>query len=109
MYFVYISGICNGKFLTYIARLIGPHWKEFFTTLELNTDLFDHWQADHPEDSCEIIGLTEWMKIQLPEGLSSYRNIKEIKDWLLLVLESECERKDISDVIRKDSKLGNFE
>lgn len=106
---MYISGICNGKFLTYIARLIGPHWKEFFTILELNTDLFGHWQADHPKDSCEIIGLTEWMKIKLPEGLLSYRNIEEIKNWLLLVLESDCERKDISDVIRKDSKLGNFE
>lgn len=43
----------------------------------------------------------------MAKNLLSYRNIEEIKDWLVLVLESECERKDISDDIQKYCK-GKF-
>ncbi|CAC5377968.1 unnamed protein product [Mytilus coruscus] len=98
-----LKEILSGTFLSFIAKIIGHRWRLFFTRLKLEPHLFDHWETDNlpfPDEPI-IKGLTEWKKRPLPNNLLSYRNIEEIKDWLVLVLKSECERKDISDDIQK--------
>lgn len=106
---MYILEILSGTFVSFTAKNIGPQWKEIFTRLNLETHDFDHWETDNLQCSDEpiIIGLNEWIKRPLTKNLLSYRNIEEIKDWLVLVLNLECGRKDISDDIQKYSK-GNY-
>lgn len=102
-YFVYILEILSGTFLSFTAKNIGHRWKEFLTRLNFESHHFVHWETDNLQFSDEpiIIGLKEWIKIPMAKNLLSYRNIEEIKDWLVQVLESECERKDISHDIQE--------
>ncbi|XP_063403919.1 interferon-induced helicase C domain-containing protein 1-like [Mytilus trossulus] len=101
-----LKDILGGNFLSFIAKLIGHRWRPFFTRLKFESYHCDHLAADNPHCPIERIikGLTEWKKRQLPKVLIDYKSIEEITDWLLIVLESECERKDISDDIKKDCK-----
>ncbi|XP_071133758.1 interferon-induced helicase C domain-containing protein 1-like isoform X4 [Mytilus edulis] len=101
-----LKEILSGTFLSFTAKNLGHQWKEFFTRLNFESHHFVHWETDNLKFSDEpiIIGLKEWIKRPLVKNLLSYRNIEEIKDWLVLILNLECGRKDISDDIQKNYK-----
>ncbi|VDI21965.1 Hypothetical predicted protein [Mytilus galloprovincialis] len=101
-----LKEILSGTFLSFTAKNLGHQWKGFFTRLNFESHHFVHWETDNLKFSDEpiIIGLKEWIKRPLAKNLLSYRNIEEIKDWLVLILNLECGRKDISDDIQKNYK-----